>query len=30
MTMPGLPAQPAASKVRLQADGKIRGLMQND
>jgi formate--tetrahydrofolate ligase len=30
MTMPGLPREPAALKVRLGDDGRIRGLMQND
>ncbi|MFT3768857.1 MAG: formate--tetrahydrofolate ligase [Minicystis sp.] len=30
MTMPGLPKEPAALKVRLLENGKIRGLMQND
>ncbi|APR80306.1 Formate--tetrahydrofolate ligase [Minicystis rosea] len=30
MTMPGLPKEPAALKVRLLDNGKIRGLMQND
>ncbi len=30
MTMPGLPKEPAALKVKLMPDGKIRGLMQND
>lgn len=30
MTMPGLPRVPAAHRVRLDADGTIRGLMQND
>ncbi len=30
MTMPGLPKEPAALKVRVEADGRIRGLMQND
>jgi formate--tetrahydrofolate ligase len=30
MTMPGLPREPAALKVRLLPDGRIRGLMQND
>jgi formate--tetrahydrofolate ligase len=30
MTMPGLPREPAALKVKLLPDGKIRGLMQND
>jgi formate--tetrahydrofolate ligase len=30
MTMPGLPKVPASRSIRLQADGKIRGLMQND
>ncbi len=30
MTMPGLPKVPAARNVKLQADGKIKGLMQND
>ncbi|HVY48061.1 MAG TPA: formate--tetrahydrofolate ligase [Minicystis sp.] len=30
MTMPGLPREPAALRVRLMPDGKIRGLMQND
>jgi formate--tetrahydrofolate ligase len=30
MTMPGLPKEPAAKGVKLQKDGSIRGLMQND
>ncbi|MBL8999394.1 MAG: formate--tetrahydrofolate ligase, partial [Gemmatimonadetes bacterium] len=30
MTMPGLPREPAALGVRIDADGRIRGLMQND
>lgn len=30
MTMPGLPKVPAASNVRIEPDGTIRGLMQND
>jgi formate--tetrahydrofolate ligase len=30
MTMPGLPKIPAARNVRIEADGTIRGLMQND
>jgi formate--tetrahydrofolate ligase len=30
MTMPGLPKEPAALKVKLLENGKIRGLMQND
>jgi len=30
MTMPGLPKEPAAKGVKLQKDGTIRGLMQND
>jgi formate--tetrahydrofolate ligase len=30
MTMPGLPREPAALRVRLLENGKIRGLMQND
>lgn len=30
MTMPGLPKVPAARNVRIEADGRIRGLMQND
>lgn len=30
MTMPGLPKEPAALKVKLLPDGRIRGLMQND
>ena len=30
MTMPGLPKVPAARNVRIEADGTIRGLMQND
>ena len=30
MTMPGLPKVPAARQVKLQPDGKIKGLMQND
>lgn len=29
-TMPGLPKEPAASRVRVEPDGRIRGLMQND
>ena len=30
MTMPGLPRVPASSRVRIEADGRIRGLMQGD
>ncbi len=30
MTMPGLPREPAALRVKLLPTGKIRGLMQND
>ncbi len=30
MTMPGLPREPAAWNVRVEPDGRIRGLMQND
>jgi formate--tetrahydrofolate ligase len=30
MTMPGLPKVPAARNVRIEDDGRIRGLMQND
>jgi formate--tetrahydrofolate ligase len=30
MTMPGLPKEPAAHRVRVEPDGRIRGLMQND
>jgi formate--tetrahydrofolate ligase len=30
MTMPGLPKVPAARNVKLQPNGKIKGLMQND
>jgi formate--tetrahydrofolate ligase len=30
MTMPGLPKTPSACNVRIEADGTIRGLMQND
>lgn len=30
MTMPGLPKEPAALKVKLLPNGRIRGLMQND
>jgi len=30
MTMPGLPREPAALRVKLLPSGKIRGLMQND
>ena len=30
LTMPGLPREPAANRVRIEADGKVRGLMQND
>jgi formyltetrahydrofolate synthetase len=30
MTMPGLPKVPAARNVKLQADRKIKGLMQNE
>ncbi|MDP2317606.1 MAG: formate--tetrahydrofolate ligase [Pseudomonadota bacterium] len=29
-TMPGLPKTPAAAKVRVEPDGRIRGLMQED
>jgi len=28
--MPGLPKVPAARNVRIDADGTIRGLMQNE
>jgi formate--tetrahydrofolate ligase len=30
MTMPGLPRVPASARVRVEPDGTIRGLMQND
>lgn len=30
MTMPGLPREPAALKVKLMPNGRIRGLMQNE
>lgn len=30
MTMPGLPKEPAANRVRIEADGRVRGLMQNE
>jgi formate--tetrahydrofolate ligase len=30
MTMPGLPREPAALRVKLLANGRTRGLMQND
>ncbi len=30
MTMPGLPKVPAARNVRIEADGTVRGLMQNE
>jgi formate--tetrahydrofolate ligase len=30
MTMPGLPKEPAALRVKLLPGGRIRGLMQND
>jgi len=30
MTMPGLPRDPAALKIKLLPNGRIRGLMQND
>jgi formyltetrahydrofolate synthetase len=30
MTMPGLPKVPAARNVRIDADGRVRGLMQNE
>ncbi|MBN8613480.1 MAG: formate--tetrahydrofolate ligase [Deltaproteobacteria bacterium] len=30
MTMPGLPKIPAARNVRIDADGRVRGLMQNE
>ncbi len=30
MTMPGLPKVPAARNIKLLADGRIKGLMQND
>jgi formate--tetrahydrofolate ligase len=30
MTMPGLPKVPAARNVRIEPDGRVRGLMQND
>jgi len=29
-TMPGLPREPAALKIRLEADGRVRGLMQGE
>jgi formate--tetrahydrofolate ligase len=30
LTMPGLPKEPAALRVRIGDDGKVRGLMQNE
>jgi formate--tetrahydrofolate ligase len=30
VTMPGLPREPAALHVRVQPDGRIRGLMAGD
>ncbi|MDH5492695.1 MAG: formate--tetrahydrofolate ligase [Myxococcales bacterium] len=30
MTMPGLPREPAARRVKIEPNGRIRGLMQND
>jgi len=30
MTMPGLPKEPAAWNIHVDASGRIRGLMQND
>jgi formate--tetrahydrofolate ligase len=30
LTMPGLPKEPAALRIRLNPEGKIRGLMQNE
>jgi formate--tetrahydrofolate ligase len=30
LTMPGLPREPAAMRVRIDPDGRVRGLMQND
>ena len=30
MTMPGLPKAPSAARIRLDPDGRIRGLMQGD
>lgn len=30
MTMPGLPKEPAAQHIHIDASGRIRGLMQND
>jgi formate--tetrahydrofolate ligase len=30
LTMPGLPLEPAAARVRIAPDGRVRGLMQND
>jgi formate--tetrahydrofolate ligase len=30
MTMPGLPREPAARRVKLLPDGRIVGLMQNE
>ncbi len=30
MTMPGLPREPAAVRVRIEPDGRVRGLMQGD
>jgi formate--tetrahydrofolate ligase len=30
MTMPGLPKEPSAMRVRVEADGTVKGLMQND
>jgi len=29
-TMPGLPREPAAARVRIEPDGRVRGLMQGD
>jgi formate--tetrahydrofolate ligase len=30
MTMPGLPKEPSAMRVRVEADGTVKGLMQNE
>jgi formyltetrahydrofolate synthetase len=30
MTMPGLPRVPASANVRIEADGRILGLMQGE
>jgi formate--tetrahydrofolate ligase len=30
LTMPGLPKEPAARRIRIDDTGRIRGLMQND